>query len=145
MIRSGREEDSRAGGMIGMETTDSNFMSYNYKVPDEEINAQSPMTSIVTRTAVHEQNKDMNDVADTQVHQISTFAPNSHATSKVALHLIPEEDIMQRTGEENVDLMTGDEAGSRAYNLLKMAQHPYPATDVNHEYLESLKKESEDE
>ena len=37
--RSGRTETH----VVGLETTDSNFKSFNYLVPNEDINAQSPM------------------------------------------------------------------------------------------------------
>ena len=46
---------------------------------------------------------------------VDTFAPNSHATSKIVLAQIPEEDLIVRTGEENLDLMTGDDTGPKLY------------------------------
>lgn len=51
-----------------------------------------------------------------------------------------------RTGDENVEIMTGDEAGTRQYHLHKQDYIALSlTTPQNQEYLESLKKESEDE
>lgn len=137
MQRSGRT-DTQA---VGMDTTDSNFKSFNYLVPTEDINAQSPMDSLQPHGLQHNSNN-KNDC----LVAVDTFAPNSNATSSMVLHQIPEEDPALRTGDENVGNMTGDEAGTRQYHLHKQEYNGRSlTTPQNQKFLDSLKKESEDE